>query len=147
MGAFLWATYMNGRHQVKRGFAIIIPCVLLSALALAAPPYDVTVTFSAPTTGGPVDGYNFYVDDCALTGPVGAPAGTATTGQTFPALIVADGTYQFCVRPFNAAGEQPNPGQVATAVISDLPLPGPVNNLGIQVTCPTSNCTINVVIQ
>ena len=119
----------------------------IPALALAAAPYDVTVTFSAPTTGGPVDGYSLYVDDCALTGPVGVAAGAATTGQTFPSLIVADGTYQFCVRPFNTAGEQPNPGQVATADIADLPLPGPVNNLGIQVTCPTSNCTINVVIQ
>jgi len=93
----------------------------IPALALAAAPYDVTVTFSAPTTGGTPDGYNLYVDDCAVTGPIGAAVGSVTSGQTFPGLIVADGTYQFCVRPFNAAGEQPNPGQVATAIISDLP--------------------------
>lgn len=121
--------------------------LLLPMMALAAPPYDVTVTFTAPTTGGSPDGYNLYVDDCALSGAVGTAVGTVTSGQTFPALIVADGTYQFCVRPFNAAGEQPDPGQVATAVISDLPLPGPVNNVGIQVTCPDSSCTINVTMQ
>ena len=121
--------------------------LLLPAFAFAAPPYDVTVTFSPPITGGAPDGYNLYVDDCAVTGAIGSPAGTVTSGQTFPGLIVADGTYQFCVRPFNAAGEQPNPGQVATADISDLPIPGPVNSLGIQVDCPLSNCTINVVIQ
>ncbi len=120
-------------------------------MVMAAPPYDITVTFTPPTIGGAPAGYNVYVDDCAVTGATSLPAGTLlvteTTGKTFPGLIIADGTYQFCVRAFNAVGEQPDPGQVATAVISDLPLPGPVNNLGIQVTCPTSNCTINVVIQ
>jgi len=113
---------------------------------LAAPPYDVTVTFTAPTTGGTPDGYNLYVDDCAVSGPTGAAVGSVVSGQTFVSLIVADGTYQFCVRAFNTAGEQPDPGQVATADIADLPLPGPVNNLGIQITCPASNCTITVIV-
>ncbi len=128
----------------------IFVCIFVFSIigaALAAPPYDVTVTFSPPTTGGAPDGFNLYIDDCAVTGAIGASAGTVTSGQTFPGLIVADGTYQFCVRAFNAAGEQPDPGQVATAVISDLPIPGPVNSLGIQVDCPLSNCTINVTIQ
>jgi hypothetical protein len=119
--------------------------LILPAVALAAPPYDVTVTFSPPLTGGPPDGYNLYVDDCAVSGPVGAPT-LVTSGQTFPGLILADGTYDFCVRAFNAAGENPDPGQVATAVINDLPLPGPVENLGIQVVCPDSSCTINVTV-
>ncbi len=120
--------------------------LLLPFAALAAPPYDVTVTFSPPSSGGAVNGYNLYVDDCAVSGAIGAAAGTVTSGQTFPSLIVADGTYQFCVRAFNAAGEQPDPGQVATAIISDLPIPGPIQNLGIQITCPASNCTINITI-
>jgi len=120
--------------------------LLLVVPAFAAPPYDVTVTFSPPLIGGAPDGYNLYVDDCAITGPLGVAVGSVTSGQTFPALILADGTYQFCVRAFNAAGENPDPGQVATAIIADLPLPGTINNLGVQVTCPTSNCTINVTV-
>ena len=126
---------------------LLLLLLFIPVLAFAAPPYDITVTFSPPITGGAPDGFNLYVDDCALTGAVLSPAGTVTSGQTFPGLIVADGTYQFCVRPFNSAGEQPDPGQVATADIADLPIPGPVNSLGIQVDCPLSNCTINVVIQ
>ena len=119
---------------------------------MAAPPYDVTVTFTAI----PATGFNFYMDDCAVSGPIGLPIGEVISGQKFSSLVVADGTYQFCVRAFNdgvdPAGnpirvENPGPGQVATAVISDLPLPGTIDNLGIQVTCPTSNCTINVTIQ
>ncbi len=135
-------------NRITKGIRNLLCVFAFSVMgaALAAPPYDVTVTFSPPTTGGAPDGYNLYVDDCAVTGPVAAAASSVTSGQTFPALIVADGTYQFCVRPFNTAGEQPNPGQVATAIISDLPLPGPVNSLGIQVDCPLSNCTINVTI-
>ena len=121
--------------------------LLLPFAALAAPPYDVTVTFSPPLSGGVPDGYNLYVDDCAVSGPIGSAEGSVTSGQTFPSLILADGTYEFCVRAFNAAGENPDPGQVATAIIDDLPLPGAVENLGIQVTCPTSNCVINVTIQ
>ena len=120
--------------------------LLLPIMALAAPPYDVTVTFSPPSVGGAPDGYNLYVDDCAVSGPLGAAVGSVSSGQTFPGLILADGTYDFCVRAFNAAGENPDPGQVATAVINDLPIPGPVNSLGIQVTCPLSNCTINVTV-
>ena len=126
---------------MKKLWLLFIPLI-----AFAAPPYDVTVTFSPPLTGGAPDGYNFYIDDCAVTGAVGVEVGSVVSGQTFPAIIVADGTYQMCVRAFNAAGEQPNPGQVATANISDLPLPGVVENLGVQVTCPNSNCTINVIV-
>jgi hypothetical protein len=121
-------------------------CLLVALVAQAAPPYDVTVTFTPPSTGGAPDGFNLYVDDCAVSGPLGAATGSVVSGQTFPSLILADGTYQFCVRAFNAAGENPDPGQVATAIIADLPLPGPVNNLGIQVMCPSSSCTISVTV-
>ena len=119
--------------------------LLMTGTVLAAPPYDVNVTFSPPIIGGAPDGYNFYIGDCAVTGPIGAGL-PVISGQTFPGLITADGTYQMCVRAFNAAGENPDPGLVATVVINDLPLPGPVQNLGIQVTCPASNCTINVTV-
>ena len=120
-----------------------IPLLLIATLVSAAPPYDVTVTFS-PATGA--DTYNFYVDDCSVGGPVSAPVASVVSGQSFPALITADGTYLMCVRSVNGAGENPDPGQVATVIINDLPLPGPINSLGIQVTCPLSNCTINVTV-
>ena len=119
---------------------------LLWTTVQAAPPYDVTITFTPPASGPVPDGYSLYVDDCAATGPVGAAVGTATSGQTFPGLIVADGTYQICMRTFNATGENPDPGPVATAIINDVPVPGPIGNFDVQVTCPLSNCTINVTI-
>jgi len=119
--------------------------LLMTGTVLAAPPYDVTVTFSPPIIGGAPDGYNFYIDDCAPTGPIAAGL-PVISGQTFPALIMADGTYLMCVRAFNGAGENPNPGQVATVTIADLPLPGPVNSLGITVQCPNGSCTVNVTV-
>ena len=125
---------------------LLLLALFMALPAAAAPPYDVTVTFTPPIVGGIPDGYNFYVDDCFATGALSPPVGSVVSGQTFPALIATDGTFEMCVRAFNAAGENPDPGQVATVVINDLPLPGPVNNLGIQVTCPTSNCTINVTV-
>jgi hypothetical protein len=124
----------------------ILVLLLFALPAFAAPPYDATITFTPPITGGAPDGYRLYVDDCATTGAVGTAVGTVTSGQVFPSLFLADGTYAVCVRAFNATGENPNPGPVATVTVNDLPLPGPVENLGIQVTCPTSNCTINVTI-
>jgi len=127
-------------------FLLLLVALAFSILASAAPPYDVTVTFSAPATGGAPDGYSFYIDDCAVSGPIDAPTASAVAGQTFPAIIIADGTYLMCIRAFNAAGTQPDPGQVATADINDLPIPGPIQNLGIQVTCPASNCVVEVVV-
>ena len=120
--------------------------LLPSFVVQAAPPYDITVTFNAPTTGGAPDGYNFYVDDCAVGGPAGAPVGTVTSGQTFAGLITADGSYQMCVRAFNATGENPDPGPVATVDIADLPLPGPVENLDVTVACPNGGCTVTVTV-
>ena len=105
--------------------------LLLPAFAFAAPPYDVTVDFSPPVSGGTVDGYNFYLDDCLSTGPVGAPFGVVIPGQKFVAAITADGVYEGCVRAFNIAGEQPDPGQVAPI---NLLLPGVITQLTITVT-------------
>ena len=119
---------------------------LFASAALAAPPYDITVTFTAPTTGGTPDGYNFYVNDCAATGPIGAPVGVVTSAQTFDGLITADGSYQMCVRPFNAAGELADPHRVATMDIGELLLPGPVENLNVTADCPNGPCSVTVII-
>ena len=125
---------------------LLMATLLVSIPALAGAPYDVTVNFNAPLTGGAPDGYNVYVDDCAATGPVGPAFGTVTPGQVFPAMLTVDGTYNICVRPFNATGELADPGQVATVVVADLPLPGPVDSIDVQVQCPNGGCTVNVTV-
>ncbi len=139
---------------MKQTIAIwVVSILMITSLAFnfppgqqahAAPPYDITVTFDAPTTGDAPDGYNFYVNDCAASGPSGAPVGTVFSGQQFNGLIGADGSYQMCVRPFNAAGELADPGPVAFVDISDVVLPGPIENLDIQVSCPNGGCAVNV---
>ncbi len=73
-------------HSSLKQWVIAILVMLAFSPAFAAPPYDVTVTFSPPATGGAPDGYNLYVDDCAVTGAIGSPAGTVTSGQTFARL-------------------------------------------------------------
>jgi len=120
--------------------------LLLPMLALAGPPYDVTVTFDAPLSGGSVDGYNFFIDDCAISGPGAAPFASVVSGQTFVGAITADGTYLMCVRPFNATGELADPGPVASVDIADLPLPGPVENLDVQISCPVGGCTVTITV-
>jgi hypothetical protein len=118
--------------------------LLVSFAAFAAPPYDLTVTFNAPTTGGAPDGYRLYINDCQPTGPQAAPFADVTSGQTFTGALTADGVYQVCVRPYNATGELADPGPVAIVDVSDLPLPGPITNLQIQIDCPNGGCTVNV---
>ena len=141
----------RSRHVMRSGIAlrrglVLFALSMCAAVAYSSPPYDILVTFNPPLSGGAPDGYNFYVDDCAVSGPVGAPVGTVTSGQAFVGLIAVDGTYQMCVRAFNAAGENPDPGPVATVDIADLPLPGPVENLDITVACPNGGCTVTVTI-
>jgi hypothetical protein len=125
---------------------LVLLLLLFTAPAFALPPYDATITFTPPITGGTPDGYRLYVDDCAVTGPVATAVGTVTSGQTFTSLFLADGTYAVCVRAFNTAGENPNPGPVATVTVNDLPLPGPVNSLDVIVSCPNGGCTVNVTV-
>ena len=123
----------------------IAALLLFPVLAYSQPPYDVTVNFSAVAGA---DSYNFYIDDCDIAGPVGAPAGTmAAPPETFTAILVADGTYLMCVRAENGAGIQPNPGQVVQVEVNDLPLPGPVDDLAITVQCPLGSCTVNITVQ
>lgn len=122
-------------------FAFVLLC---AAVAFSAPPYDVTVTFDPPSTGSPPDSYNFYIDDCAITGPVGAPFAAVTSGQTFTGALTADGSFLMCVRTVNGAGENPDPGPVANVDVFDLPLPGVIENLSITIDCPNGSCTVNV---
>lgn len=133
---------------MKRLFLILVMGLLAMPIH-AAPPYDVTVTYSPPLTGGPPDGYNLYLDDCVVSGPVAAPVGLVTSGQEFPALILADGTYQLCVRAFNAEGEQVDPGAVVPLDTLMSLIPGALESLtiniilqgvNVQITCDSTGC-------
>ena len=126
---------------MKKTFVFL--ALLLAFVAQAAPPYDVTVSFT-PVSGA--DGYNFYIDDCFAGGSLSPPVGAVSPGQTFSAVLTADGTYEMCVRAFNGAGEQTDPGQVVTVIVNDLPLPGPVTDLDISIACPNGGCTVNVTV-
>ena len=129
----------------------LLLCVLVFSVpgaALSAPPYDVTVTFSPPTTGGAPDGYNLYIDDCAATGPVGAGM-SVTSGQKFLSALTVDGTYLLCVRAFNTEGVQPGPGAVVPVdTLMDL-IPGELQSLtinivlqgvNVQIICDSTGC-------
>lgn len=117
--------------MLNRLIASLIACVAFAALA--APPYDVTATVSAPTTGGPVDSYTLILD--------GADVGPVTVGANdFPDLLTSDGTYVFAVRATNAAGSALS--DPVTVMVNDLPPPGKPG-LTINVTCAPS-CVVTV---
>ena len=124
--------------------AIIVVLGLLAFVreASAQPPYDVTATFD-PAPGA--TSYNLYVDDCAATGPVGAPVTTAyVSGTPVSALLTTDGTFQVCIRAVNAtAQENPDPGPVATITVGPL---GTIQNLQIIIGCPNGPCVVSTVI-
>lgn len=107
--------------------------LLVSFAALAAPPYDVTATVVAPSSGGAVDAYTLYMDGKAV-GQVGPGV------NTLPGLITKDGTYVFTVGAKNAAGETLS--DPVTAVVSSLEAPGKPG-LTIQLTCAPS-CIVSV---
>ena len=69
---------------------VLLLLLLMPAFTFAAP-FDVTVTFSPPVTGGTPDGYNLYIDDCAPTGPIGAGISVAS-GQKLLVQITCDST-------------------------------------------------------
>jgi len=123
-------------------------CLLLvGPAANAGAPYDITlITFDDPTTGGAPDGYNLYIDDCAATGSTGPAFASVNSGDSFTSAFPVDGSYEVCVRAFNATGEQPDPGPVATVTVADLPLPGVIENLSITVDCPSGGCSVSVVV-
>ena len=140
-------TLINVLGGMSRLRFILSGLFMWAAVAHSAPPYDITVTFNAPSTGGTVGGYNLYLDDCAVTGATGAPLVAGyTSGTLVPGALTADGIYQVCVRSFNSTGEILDPGPVATVDVSDLPLPGPIENLDVQVGCPNGGCTVTVTV-
>ena len=69
----------------------------LSLPLLAAPPYSVSATVSAPPSGGSVASYELFLDG-VLVGPVVVGA------NSFPNLLTADGTYNFRVDAINSIG-------------------------------------------
>jgi hypothetical protein len=119
---------------------------LLCAPAWAAPPYDATISFAFPATTIPIDTVDLYMNDCALGAPVGLPFGQITSGQTFPALITTDGTYEFCVRGVNAAGISAGPGAVWIGTIAQLNIPPDSDSINVQIPCDTP-CVINFTIE
>jgi hypothetical protein len=101
-----------------RYFAVLLALVPFVALA------DATVTVTAPTTGGPVDKYELFVDG-TLVGPV------VVGPNSFPNLVDVAGTYTFRVDAINQYGRtQSDPVIVAalapgkpgvTVVVTQLP--------------------------
>ena len=124
--------------------AVLLTC--LSSPIWAAPPYDVTISFTFPATTIPIDSVDLYMNDCAAGAPVGSPVGQISSGQTFPALIVADGSYEFCVRGVNAAGVSAGPGAVWTGSIAQLNIPPDSDSIDVQIPCDTP-CVINFTIE
>ena len=119
---------------------------IISGAALALPPYDPTISFTFPATSTPIDSVDLYMNDCAPGAPVGMPFGQITSGQTFPALITADGTYEFCVRGVNAAGMSAGPGAVWVGTIAQLNIPPDSDSIDVQIPCNTP-CIINFSIE
>lgn len=104
---------------------IITLLFLLPFIVLAAPPYDVEVTVTAPASGGPVDSYELFLNDVSQ--------GTVVPGlNSFPGLLTADGTYTFRVDATNAAGT--TPGDPVTINVTELQLPG-TTTIQIQIDC------------
>lgn len=117
---------------------------LVAAAACAAPPYDVTITFTAPATtptqGAPT-GYRLYRG--CRTGETKTLVGAATNGQNFAGLLTANGEYSFCLHAFNATGEGPR-SNIAIATINDFdPVPGAPTSFTVTVSCDAS-CTVNI---
>lgn len=120
--------------------------VALAALGVntqAAPSYDVTATFNAPTDGGPVEGYRLYqgCNDPATKTKIA----DITSGQVVQGALQEQGVHYLCVAAFNSTGEGPI-SEVARIEIDDYDdLPGAPRNLQIQVSCDAScNVTVNI---
>ena len=111
----------------------LLAALLCPFFAIAAPPYDVEVTVTAPMTGGAVDSYVLYLDGVSQ-GPV------AEGLNTFPGLLTADGTYTFEVGAINAAGEVRS--DPVTVTVTEILLPGKPT-IQIQVSCDPCVVTVN----
>ena len=124
---------------------IVITCmllVLLSVQAHANPPYDLTVQNpGSASTGGPIDTYELW-QDCEST-PVLIDSDVQVP-ETYPALLTADGLYNFCVRGRNAAGLG-DVGLVVDVVVNALQAPGAIDGGSvITVQCPNGPCTTTI---
>ena len=103
------------------------------AVAQTPPPWDVTVTVTAPPDGGPVSSYVLYMD--------GVSQGTVLVGDNdFPGLITASGTYTFELEAINAVGQTRSDPVVV--IITELEAPGKPS-FEIQVQCDPCVITIN----
>lgn len=122
---------MRYRYVAVVVYQAIVGLSLSLLWAVHAAAYDGTVTFT-PTNA---DGYRLYVNDCEPTGPVGAPIAEITSGERVTALIAQDGTYEVCVRAYNAAGETPDPGSVQRLEVQSLP--APISDLNVEIHCDT----------
>lgn len=112
---------------MKKIFKTLLMFSVLAGLnqVVAAPPYDVEITVTAPSSGGPVSSYEAFLD--------GQPIGFVTPGvNSFPGLLTADGSYTFRVDATNAAGT--TPGTPVNVVVNEIQLPG-ITTITITVSC------------
>lgn len=100
--------------------------LLFPALAFAAPG---SILFDPPVTGGAPDGYRLYVDG-TLVGPV-----TSGYEMAFP----DSGEVVIGVEAFNASGVS----LVERRVTITPTVPGPVQNLRIEVQCD-GRCSVTI---
>lgn len=130
--------------EIAGALLVAVVFAVVPLTASAAPPYDVTATFTPPAvdaTHGAPTGYRLY-KGCA-TGQTKALVGTVTSGQKFTGLLTVDGSYSFCVHAFNATGEGPR-SNIANVVINDYdPAPGAATNFTVTVSCDAS-CTVEI---
>lgn len=113
--------------------------VLLLALSLPLAAQQAgTVTFDVPSSGGAPTSYRLFRD--------GTLVGNLTPGQTITALFPSSaGSWVIGVEAVNATGAGP---RVNRTVTLGPPLPGPVRNLNITLSCSTATpptCSVTVV--
>lgn len=112
----------------------------LPMLAMATPPYDVTVEqLGTASTGGPADTHELWMN-CDTT-PVLVDADVVVP-ETYPGLLTADGNYVMCIRGRNPAGLAPV-GDVVNLAVNALSPPGAIDSGDTQITiqCPNGPCT------
>jgi len=126
---------------------LALSLVLFASFAIAAQYRITTMTFDPPSSGVVPDSYNLYVDDCAVTGAVGAPIAAVTSGdqttQSWNPVVNSDGNYTFCIRTVYQGNENPDPGPTNDAQLFELA--GPIENLQIQFECVVGPCSVTVI--
>ncbi len=148
---------------------LLVACAMFATAVCAAPPYDVSLTVTEPTVGEAPDGYNFYINDCAATGPTAAPFATDVTpaGQTFTAAVTTNGSFVMCVRSFKTKAdpavnfcegqavdpavlicETADPGNafrnVDLADIVPTPFPAPADDINITISGGSGSYTVTI---